>query len=648
MRTLRHFCFIITLAAVLQTLLVAVVLAQTCPEHNYLGNHPSEWSGPYAKQGQGIAHNDDHWILTQNGSLWLIPVESDLAAVKEVCDLFGACINLPTTPDGAIKVKLSRDVDAMMATNAPDPDILPCPFPPCQITSKYNHFGDPDVVGGFLFVPIEGPNLSTPPIVGVYRADDLSYVGSTILTRNRDRARNVGWVALRMEGDQAMLYSSYSTVSVDEPLFKYKVDLEAIAAGNVDGAVTFDSDVPLQTPTLGTMQGGVFSPYGDLYLLNGQLGKHVGTVNGGIHVYRLPSDGSDGSLIVESDNASGHGGFKYEYHPTFPRYEEPEGLDWWDRSVGPVSPSISGQLHAILLDKGDGFFEKNSIYIKHYDVSYACKMDVDSDGDGLSDYDEVEQHKTDPYDADTDDDGLLDGAEVNLGTDPFNPDTDDDGLTDGAEVNATGTDPLNPDTDADDLSDGCEVGGSNPTDPLDSDSDDDTLTDGTEDANHNCALDTGETDPNNPDTDGDGLTDGTEVNLGTDPLNPDTDADGLTDGEEVNSTGTDPLNPDSDGDGIPDGSDPDSLVNFITSLPLGVFANQGEPEGQRNAILRILSNIEGKIARGDTATALRALQTLRRKVDGCGSSADENDWITNCDSQLAVRHLIDVLISTLA
>lgn len=138
-------------------------------------------------------------------------------------------------------------------------------------------------------------------------------------------------------------------------------------------------------------------------------------------------------------------------------------------------------------------------------------MERDTDGDGLSDYDEIYVHGTDPLNPDTDGDGLNDYDEINVyGTDPLNPDTDGDGLSDGDEVNIYGTDPLDPDTDGDGLTDGEEVN-EYYTDPL------------------------------NPDTDGDGLTDGEEVNeYGTDPLNPDTDGDGFTDGQEI-EMGTDPL-----------------------------------------------------------------------------------------------------------
>ena len=43
------------------------------------------------------------------------------------------------------------------------------------------------------------------------------------------------------------------------------------------------------------------------------------------------------------------------------------------------------------------------------------------------------------------------------GTDPNNPDTDGDGLSDGEEINTYNTDPNNPDTDGDGLSDGEEA-----------------------------------------------------------------------------------------------------------------------------------------------------------------------------------------------
>jgi len=216
------------------------------------------------------------------------------------------------------------------------------------------------------------------------------------------------------------------------------------------------------------------------------------------------------------------------------------------------------------------------------------------------------------FDTDSDDDGLADGEEIALGTDPFDPDTDDDGLTDGDEVNVHGTDPLDPDTDDDGLNDGDEI-----------------------------ALGT---DPFDPDTDDDGLTDGDEVHVyGTDPLDPDTDDDGLNDGLEV-SLGLDPLDPDTDDDGIPDGSDSEFLQTAVGSLDDSAFKGNGH----RTAILAQLDSVEKKVSMGKVDQALTTLAHLREKMDGCGTSADNTDWIVDCDDQLTIRALLDLLVTNLS
>jgi hypothetical protein len=67
---------------------------------------------------------------------------------------------------------------------------------------------------------------------------------------------------------------------------------------------------------------------------------------------------------------------------------------------------------------------------------------------------------------DPDRDGLTNQQEFQAGTDPNNPDTDGDGLSDGDEVNRYHTNPLLPDTDGDLIPDGVEVQtGTNPLDP---------------------------------------------------------------------------------------------------------------------------------------------------------------------------------------
>ena len=181
------------------------------------------------------------------------------------------------------------------------------------------------------------------------------------------------------------------------------------------------------------------------------------------------------------------------------------------------------------------------------DPEIAVVAPVDSDGDGLTDEDEINIHHTDPHNWDSDGDGLSDGDEVRIHkTNPLNPDTDGDGLTDGDEVLKYKTNPLDPDTDRDGHLDGDEVN-TYKTNPLDPDTDRDGLKDGEE-------VVTYKTNPLNPDTDGDGLLDGDEVaKHRTDPLNPDSDYDMLSDGYEVLKTKTNPLDPDTDKGGVRDG-----------------------------------------------------------------------------------------------
>ncbi len=80
-------------------------------------------------------------------------------------------------------------------------------------------------------------------------------------------------------------------------------------------------------------------------------------------------------------------------------------------------------------------------------------------------FDEIELKSGDVlhlvYYADADGDGLGTRQEAAYGTDPLLADTDDDGLDDGEEVNDTKTSPLLADTDGDCLSDSEELKGSN-------------------------------------------------------------------------------------------------------------------------------------------------------------------------------------------
>ena len=146
---------------------------------------------------------------------------------------------------------------------------------------------------------------------------------------------------------------------------------------------------------------------------------------------------------------------------------------------------------------------------------------VDNDKDGVNSRVETE-HKTLPYDADSDDDGILDGLEIyGLKTSPLMRDTDGDGIIDGVEdanqngrVDSGETNPVLRDSDRDGLCDGyCVVDYSTRTGysaPQDFVPQKQNKYVYWEDKNLNGKLDEKETDPLSVDTDGDGVLDDQE------------------------------------------------------------------------------------------------------------------------------------------
>ncbi len=92
----------------------------------------------------------------------------------------------------------------------------------------------------------------------------------------------------------------------------------------------------------------------------------------------------------------------------------------------------------------------------------------DTDGDGLTDGQEVLTYNTDPNNYDTNHDGLTDGLEIQYGLDPLGPPPSLINPNPIEDIIGFGLDPTTTDTDHDGVDDATEIAqGSDPTDPSD-------------------------------------------------------------------------------------------------------------------------------------------------------------------------------------
>ena len=186
-----------------------------------------------------------------------------------------------------------------------------------------------------------------------------------------------------------------------------------------------------------------------------------------------PLDPSDAALDNDSDGLTNLLEFQYLTNPLN-----------WDTDGGGVSDGMEVELCNSPLDPTNDHDGDNCI--SHYTADTpvdpradsdgdgvpntieeeygTSKTSIDTDGDGLNDYDEIYNYPTNPLEPDSDFDGISDFDELfNFFTNPNNRDSDFDGLTDSEEIYTYTTSPTNWDTDGGGMSDRDEVvNGSDP------------------------------------------------------------------------------------------------------------------------------------------------------------------------------------------
>lgn len=300
----------------------------------FLGDYPKERENFFSQNVQGLAHDSGYWFITNTENIFKVPLSYDLNSSS----------HHPSFPP----VKMPLPLGLM----------------------GYDHFGDPDVRDGFLFVPIEGPGKA--PRVAVFRTSDLAYLSSVIIPGppNKPAPKNAGWAAIGPTTRTLWVSPSDLGPGPNAGIREYTIDWNTLNASGVL-SLSFNRELMLRdrdgaTMDIRSMQGGVFNPTGTLfYQINGYCDS-VGGDGARIRVF-------DQSGILQARSENGYGPFDFESHGSPDALtclgQEPEGLDYFD-VVGRGVPGIpQGQVHTFLLDNEWFLFgEDDDVYMKHYSL----------------------------------------------------------------------------------------------------------------------------------------------------------------------------------------------------------------------------------------------------------------------------------------
>ena len=328
--------------------LCAQEFGESC--YYFLGDYPRDANPDWTDKNawgvvQGLAHDRDHWFITQERKIWKIPVGHDLNVSAN-----GA--------PGVVTLRLCDVANLCVCTN-PFPGL-----PDIYFCTKYDHFGDPECYefGGqtFLLVPVEGDAGGQPPAIALFRADSLAYVAHTT---NLDQQTQAPWCAVDPQGN---VYSSNFIIDNNNPIRKYTVNRGGIDLNKLSFTLTNHIQLRDESDTvmsLTNVQGGVITPSGSLlYLVSGDWKKMLPT--DGIHVFDLGSEvGSARRVACSTRDPTGNSGsFIYEINNGHDLSQEAEGLTFWDLDDG-RAPGISGQLHVLLVGHN---LLNDVIFFKHY------------------------------------------------------------------------------------------------------------------------------------------------------------------------------------------------------------------------------------------------------------------------------------------
>jgi hypothetical protein len=251
------------------------------PQPTFVSDKPNRVSYEFANDIDGITHDANSWFLTRS---------------KYVCN--DLVCGTSVSKYGLIaKVPLGTSLDDNPTGYG---------MPSSWTTSpgggqRYNHFGDLVQVGGKLYVGVDG---AAGGAIGVY---DTNLNAKAIIPLSEN------WTAplVAYNPIDGLFY-----VPDSESTFqKYSVNASTASA-------TWEGTLHLSHAIAGPLQGGKFSPKGNLWIFAGGAGKNR---------QFWGVDGANGAVLIQGTLAPGN-------------FDESEGLDIFDLD-SETRPGMAGQLH---------------------------------------------------------------------------------------------------------------------------------------------------------------------------------------------------------------------------------------------------------------------------------------------------------------
>jgi hypothetical protein len=278
-----------------------------------IGDYPGNLDTGYTNNLNGVAHDEAHWYFSQANPprLWKIYALEDL----------------------------DQDVDNIRHLTRSFESV------------GYSHFGDIDFFDGRLYVAAE--NGPAPAVLVFDR--ELSLLGVSFLAGKTD----CPWCAINpLNG---YLYSSeFNNARSYVRLLVYDRPSERSnwVSNYLGSMLLFDeSGSPIE---LNGLQGGAFSPAGDLFLVSDAFIEDQSASDGGVFGFNMITGRRFTRMVVDYDPWLHVKIPIIDVTITTQRAQELEGVTYWENS-----PRIGGSVHLIMGDKN---VAGDHLYFKHYSL----------------------------------------------------------------------------------------------------------------------------------------------------------------------------------------------------------------------------------------------------------------------------------------